>query len=597
MRAPITCLLLGFVSLISAQLSVRNNAYIYVNDEIVFVKDDVNLNEADSKIYLRSDGQLIQGDGTTGNSGIGELSVYQDGTTNQWSYNYWCSPVGGILVNNFGNNAFRVNQTDDPLLATASPIDSQNSGFTNNFEGANSPLVISNRWLYAFVSSGSYSNWIFVGSTNDIAPGLGYTMKGIGTATTGNQTYDFRGKPNSGTIGNSVADGLFTLVGNPYPSAMDAAAYIHDVDNVNAIDGSLYYWEQDGTINSHVLRDYVGGYYTFTINVAGDVITDTPAVFNTYDEQDNTFALGTPQDGVKSAGRYIPIGQGFMVKGETGSTGTVFAKNSHRAYEIEGSNSFFFRSGNSTRRSDDTDIAYQDNGLSLVPEDYKRFRINVDFTVNEAEYTRQVVLNFHDSATAGFDRGLELVRASNYPSDVYFTLNNKSFSGLAYPFNETLIIPVIVDIEAQQTLRFRIFDIQNFEENQPIFIYDTETDTYNNLRDQNYELTIDPNNYTNRFKIVFAEATTLTLEDFAEDNALTIRQDNGAQELHVNNPNYLNVATIEIIDINGKRISKKLVKRTESKYKLSTANLSDGVYIVNIALNDATISEKILVKN
>lgn len=600
MKTLITLLVLGCITSSFAQLSVRNDAYIYIKDQIVFVNDDININEKESKIFLRDSSQIIQGSGITGNSGVGELSVYQAGTVNQWSYNYWCSPVGDTLVGVFGNRPFKVSQLDDPQLATISTIDSKNSAFTSAHEGSvTDSLTISNRWLYTYETSDSYSAWNYVADAGDVSPGLGFTMKGIGNDTIGNQIYDFRGKPNNGTIGNSVAADLFTLVGNPYPSALDAALYIHDTDNTLAIDGTLYYWEQDGTVNSHVLQDYVGGYYEFTINTAGDVITDTPAVFMTYNENDNQLPLVTPEDGIKAAGRYIPIGQGFMVKGEVGTLGTVYTKNSHRAYEKEGANSYFFRNTNTTEKRipNSTAIAYQDNGLSIIPDDYMRFRINVDFNANAAQYTRQLVLNFHNTATTGFDRGLELSRSQNYNSDAYFTLENKNYSGQAYPFEETLTIPIHIDIEEQQPLRFRIFDIQNFDENQGIYIHDIEDDTYINLRHQNYELNIEPGNYTNRFEIVFMPNQTLDTEDFDVNN-VTINQDNTKHQLSVLNPNGLDIKKIEVFDVTGKQISTKDYNSILNIYKLSTTNYSDGVYIVNVRSGSNAIkSQKIIVKN
>ncbi|TGV01176.1 hypothetical protein, partial [Flavivirga rizhaonensis] len=53
-------LLITVNNLAFAQLSVRNDAYVFINDEIVFVEDDINLNEADSSIYLRNEAQVIQ---------------------------------------------------------------------------------------------------------------------------------------------------------------------------------------------------------------------------------------------------------------------------------------------------------------------------------------------------------------------------------------------------------------------------------------------------------------------------------------------------------------------------------------------------------
>ena len=586
----IACLLLCF-SMASAQLSVRNNAYVYVNDQILFVEDDVNLEESTAKIYLRSEAQLLQGSGITGNSGVGEISVYQEGTVNQWSYNYWCSPVGGVLTDTAINNDFRINQLDDPLLGTPDLIDSNDSAFTAAYNGSASPLTISDRWLWSFVSSNSYSQWSYLGDIGDVSPGLGFTMKGSGTASTGSTAYDFRGKPNNGNIANPVATNNFTLIGNPYPSAMDSAAFIHDTDNQAAITGTLFYWEQDGTVASHTLVDYIGGYSEFTINAAGDMITTAPAVFFTYDEQDNVLPLPPPgANGTKLARRYIPIGQGFMVEGSVGTTGSVTAKNAHRVYEKEGTDSFFFRSGNPS-------LNYQENGLTLVPEDYKRFRLNVDFTVGESQYTRQMVLNFHDTATMGFDYGMELSRSENYSTDAYFTLEDKSFSGQAYPFSETLTIPFVVDIEEQQPLRFRIFDIQNFEETQHIYIHDIANATYVNLRDQDYELNIDAGHYPDRFEIVFTTDQVLDIKD-VEFNELTIRQDNTNQQLNVINPNSSDIASIEIFDVAGKRLLNRLYDTVMSRYELSTANLSEGVYIVNVRSNKTAIrSEKIIVKH
>ena len=58
-----------------------------------------------------------------------------------------------------------------------------------------------------------------------------------------------------------------------------------------------------------------------------------------------------------------------------------------------------------------------------MPEDYKRFRLNLDF--NET-YTRQLMLNFHQTATAGEDYGLETISPETLDSDAYWPLGEKS---------------------------------------------------------------------------------------------------------------------------------------------------------------------------
>ncbi|WP_370392418.1 T9SS type A sorting domain-containing protein [uncultured Winogradskyella sp.] len=608
-RSLTLCLLLSCSLAFAQDLHVGPNSFIYVDGDgftpgpnvaPLFVTNDINLATNSSYIYLRNEAQLLQ-DSDVGNSGQGELSVYQEGNVNQWSYNYWCSPVGGVGGINI-NNPFRVNQIDDPLLGTADPIDSNNSGFTGALNGTADPLVISDRWLFSFVASDQYAEWVYLGSAGPLAPGLGFTMKGNGTGLTGNTTYDFRGKPNNGTITNTVALGQFTLIGNPYPSALDALDLIHDPANVSEIDGTLFYWEQYGNIPSHVLQQYVGGYATYTIDFSGVTETFAPAVFFTYDEQDNALPLppGPPAVGSKVARRFIPIGQGFMVEGLGGPNGIVTVNNSMREFVKEdGTNSIFFRSAEATNdvSSESNSIQYQDNGLSIVPDDYRRFRVNVDFTVGESQYTRQLVLNFHDTATFGHDRGMELKRAQAYDSDAYFELDGDDYGAQAYPFNQDLRIPLIIDIEEQQPLRFRIFDIQNFEDSQGIYVYDALNETYINLREIDYELNIEPGHYPNRFEIVFTTDNALSAEEVALER-LSIKQNNRVHEVQVFNPNGLDISTIELFDVSGRSVIRTAAGSVKTQYKISTQDLSDGVYIATVSTSsDAVKSEKVIVKN
>ena len=299
-----------FLSSISSysQLYVRNDNYIFVNDKVIFVEDNIGLQETDSKFYLRNEAQLLQGNGTTGNSGLGQLSIFQTGTTHEYAYNYWCSPVGNNSLS-LGNEVFRANLIDE----STGLITSQNAqfttdpeGFIEDISGTTTPLTISSEWLYTFENASQYSGWLYQSETGNISPGLGFTMKGI-RGSGSNQTYDFRGKPNNGTITNTVTENIWTLIGNPYPSAVDALAYIHDVDNAAAINGVLYFWEQDLSVFSHNLADYVGGYALYTISSDGLVETYIHAPFNTYNSDGTINTAGSPRSSGKNLGRYIPV--------------------------------------------------------------------------------------------------------------------------------------------------------------------------------------------------------------------------------------------------------------------------------------------------
>lgn len=88
MKHFIFCLLALLTSTgLFAQLHVEGNHFVFATDVQLFVTQDVSLENEESTLYLRNGAQLIQED-NIGNRGLGELSVRQTGTVNQYAYNY-----------------------------------------------------------------------------------------------------------------------------------------------------------------------------------------------------------------------------------------------------------------------------------------------------------------------------------------------------------------------------------------------------------------------------------------------------------------------------------------------------------------------------
>ncbi len=584
----LTFLSFTFCQLSLAQLTVRNDAFIFASDIEVYVEDDVNLTEANSTFYLRNEAQLLQGSGNTGNSGVGKLSVYQEGTVNQYAYNYWASPVGNVDANSTGNRAFTPNKN---IYDVADLTNSNLAGYsTTGYNGTSSPLNIEDYWIWKYNPGTDYADWIFVGESGTVDAGYGFTMKGTDA---GNQQYDFRGKPNEGEISVAVLTGQETLIGNPYPSALDAVAFIHDPANTGFLDtATLYFWEQDQSIASHNLTSYSGGYASFTITPTG-VRSFTPATFKTYNADGTINTTGTPSTSSKEVFRYIPIGQGFMVKGN--ANGNLLISDSHRTYYREsGADSEFFRTAQQNESASNQNGQSITNGSDVLPADYKRFRLNIDF--NET-YTRQLLQNFHDTATPNEDYGLESNMYSALNSDAYWSQNSKKLVTQANAYDLDLAIPIVLNLNTQQLIRFRIFDVQNFDTNQPIYIHDKVNDTYVNLQSQNFEINLPAGNYTDRFEVVFVEANTLSTDEFAENN-FNVIQNNNTSELVVLNPKKLDIENIKLYDVSGKIIFNKIVKNNNERLSYSTKNLSDGVYLVQTTLsNSNTTTKKVIVAN
>ncbi|WP_435412517.1 hypothetical protein [Psychroserpens mesophilus] len=593
-----------------ADLFVSNGSYVYVDGDgftdgdpaiaPIYVTNDIDL-ENNGFVYLRDGAQLLQGN-NIGNSGLGRLSVFQNGTVHNWAYNYWCSPVGNVFqtdgttpLDNSVNNPFKAtNQLfdfiGDPNPAL-NPITSTPATFFSNYDGVSSPLQISNRWIYTYDPGTVYSEWDYEGDLGDVDPGYGFTMKGT-SGSGNNQLYDFRGKPNNGTITTAVLNGEQTLVGNPYPSAIDARAYIWDAINRNSINGTLYFWEQDLSVNSHYIADYVGGYATYTINELATLATFTPATFNTHNPDGTINTIGPSSTSLKNVYRYIPVGQGFMVEGNSAVNTTVRTTNAMRIYVKEGAQSEFFRAAENNSVSYDAFI-YNEDGLQLIPDDYKRFRLNVDF--NET-YTRQLLHNFHDTATNGFDYGLESKSPSNLQSDASWILDGESYVAQAHNFDMDLKIPVVINVAEQQAVRFRIFDVQHFD-NQPIYLHDIETNLYVNLKEQNYDLNLASGEYSERFEITFTNDDTLgtaavTISDFI------VFQDNISSQLTIKNPNSLPINGVSLFDVAGKQIFNVVDLDTQDTYTFSTKNLSEGIYVTVLSLDDNnSLSKKVVIKN
>ena len=602
-----------------SDLFVSDDSYIFVDGNgftsgptvaPLFVTNDVNLqgdlntNGNSGHLYLRNEAQLLQSNGTitSTNTGDGKLSVFQTGTSNTYMYNYWCSPVG-IHSGGSGNTVFTPNANF--YRETTAPINSTLFSYNGTYDGTTTEIA--NYWLFTFTGltahpyPNDFQDWQGLGAgpgtinsggivNGTLASGYGFTMKGN---PSGAQKYDFRGRPNNGTITTTLNAERETLVGNPYPSALDARAYIHDTNNAAIIDSAtLSFWEQDPTgSTSHVLANYVGGYATYTINAAGTVETFMPSTFDTYNIDGTINTAGGSSTSGKHVYRYIPVGQGFLVKGNV-SGGTLRTTNSMRVFQKEAASlSEFFRV---SENNEEDIVNYTEDGLFIMPEEFKRFRLNVDF--NDT-YTRQLLQNFHPSATPGEDYGLETTSPAALNSDVYWPQDNIAYNAQAFAFDTELHIPLVININQEQLIRFRIFDIQNFDDSQPIYIHDLETDLYVDLREQNHEINLPAGNYSDRFEITFT-SERLNTEEIVSAEDLHIFQNNNLAQLTISNPKLLDIKNVTLYDVNGKQIFRELDMLTKDTLEFSTKNLSQGMYVVNVTFADnQVINKKVVVSN
>ncbi|MBN9283272.1 MULTISPECIES: T9SS type A sorting domain-containing protein [unclassified Flavobacterium] len=626
-KSLLVIFLFGAAFLSQAQMYVSPNSYVFVNNELLFVKQDVvlaSLTGNDGYVYLRRGGQLMQGvAGNTQNSGGGKMTVYQEGTSDNYDYNYWCSPVGtvasgqeGVLGNLNGNvNSlfYRPVSITSSTAATILPWGS--------WDGQASPLSISSRWLWKFISSTAYTGWAHIGNGQPLAAGEGFTMKGTAGTDSNNvdgtvannpgakQRIDFRGRPNDGDIVIPTLAGQQTLTGNPYPSAIDLSYFL--LDNP-ACDGTAQFWEQDKTVNSHYLANYQGGYGTFTpaatlaqvlAGTAGPGVY-TPAIFYSYDGSGNQGPV-VSIPGQHFERRFSPVGQGFMVMGV--GAGTVTMKNKYRVFVKEGTvtNSDFEKSANSTafvNNSDSTDenfppiqavsgIDYTNGSKLPMPQ----IRIN---TLIDNQGVRQGVIVFHPEATDSYDRGMDALSSDDaLPSDSFFVIDNKECIISAIAFDEDKRIPVGFKNDLPANYKITVKEIINFEDVSNVYLHDKVNNVYHDIKNGVYELNLPAGTNKTDYEITFKDDNILGVGEDIK-NSLVVYQNNASHNLTINNPMLLDINTLVLYDVVGKTIFTKSKLGSSASYEFPTSNLSDGIYIVKMATADnLEISKKIIIKN
>lgn len=602
MKKYITLLVFFCFYQADAQLFVSSGSYVYAQDQYITVTQDVNL-ASNGNIYLRDEAQILQRTATTSNnSGQGHLSLFQEGTVNNFQYNYWCSPVGAA-DGSTGNSPFSITQFQRPTGLIASVPATMMAN--NALDGLANNLSIANRWIYRFLSSDSYSQWILT-RTNAIEPGEGFTMKGTqGTDTSvqifgvdnnpgSAQRYDFRGKPNDGTIAINVATGMKTLTGNPYPSAIDLDLFLIEFSLANIIEPVAYFWEHNKSVNSHVLADYQGGYGEYN----GTTGVYTPAPFNSYDGAGND--LGTVSSPLNMYQRkFSPVGQGFMIEGV--SNGTVYMRNSYRVFEKEGDDSHFERPF--VTESGSIDYGYYKDIPNVSGIDYTQISKaptpHIVFnTLLNGVAVRQTALVFKDWALDGKDYGdsKSATANSSLPFDYYFVIDGVEHSQSAIQFDISKRVAVGFKNNQPNTFKIQVKEFVNFNQADNVYLYDKVTGLYHDILNQHYELSLPAGVYNDRFEITFVNET-LSLPNLSDNDFLVV-QNNATHTMTLHNPKSMDIKSASLYDITGKRVIEKLDIGTGVSYDISTKGLSDAVYVLKVTAygyNDFGV--KIPIKN
>jgi hypothetical protein len=326
------------------------------------------------------------------------------------------------------------------------------------------------------------SKWKVEATSTVMERGIGYIIRGPqGNLTPAVHIASFIGVPNNGTIPLTIAgSGLSYLIGNPYPSALDADEFLA----ANPIlDGTISFWTHNTPVTN---LKYNANDYAYYNGVGG---TATAAALNS--GINNSIPTGK-----------IAAGQAFFAT--SNASGTVTFENTMRV-GIGGAildNSQFFK-GTKTKTTAAS----------------KKHRIWLNLTNTEGAF-KQLLVGYVTDATNGLDKRFdgETMNSNSY-IDFYSINESKKLSiqGRALPLDILDQVPLGFKTTIEGLFSINIDQVDGIIATLPIFLEDKLTGTTVNLKNGAYSFSTAIGTFDNRFVLKYINIP-IKITDFPNIN-------------------------------------------------------------------------------
>ncbi|MFB0904093.1 MAG: T9SS type A sorting domain-containing protein [Nonlabens sp.] len=552
-------------------------------------------------IRLTGEAQLVQA-GIAANpaGGTGKLLIDQQGQKNSYNYNYWSSPVstnnlsysiGGVLRDGTDVTTNPFNPSSISFGDGAYFADTQNIG----------AIKISNRWLWSYNSLTpatntdwqNYYQWNYIGKSGTIKIGEGYSMKGTGgkALISAIQNYVFVGKPNSGDIALAIKPQQSYLIGNPYPSALDANLFIRNnlagcvgcTGTANVFNGALYFWDHFALSNNHLLAQYEGGYSIYTLIGGLVAIADTPLTAN------------NNAKGTKQPLQYIPVAQGFFVQAFVNSAlttttniqqGYLNFKNTQRTFNRESDGTSLFMKAKGSKQVD-----------SRLADTDMRPKITFNF-ITAKGINRQLLVGADPNTTNQFDIGYDAPILETKGDSFYWEFSNSKFVIQGVPnFDDDQIIPLGITVANEGVITLKISLLENISASTEIYLYDNVTNLYSTIKNNDFQIALGVGEYNKRFSLQFVNKT-LSVDTNNLENGILIYYSNTKQTLNIQN-NFIDaeVSTVDLYNLTGQKIAHWAIDEVkQNNIIIPITDLSTAGYIVKVKTTKGDLSKKVIIK-
>jgi hypothetical protein len=294
-------------------------------------------------------------------------------------------------------------------------------------------------------------------------------------------------------------DDNWNLIGNPYPSALEALAFLNANPN---IEGAVRLWTHGSLPNSSNLNSFYGD---FKYN---------------YSAEDYLVHNGTATlSGPSSFNGYIGAGQSFFVLMNDGlaTTEQVVFSNAMRS-RLHHNNQF-----------------YRSEAYPNEEKTNEKHRIWLDLIAPSKAVTRTVI-GYLAEATLEKDRLYDAFTDYSNPQNFYSLINTAivSIQGRPLPFTSSDTVPLGIKIPSKGTYTIAIVAVDGLfsNGNQTLYLEDTELNVVHNLSANPYSFSIDKGITNNRFVLRYTTAS-LDKKDFEIlSNQIDISTENDKIVIH-----------------------------------------------------------------
>lgn len=415
-----------------------------------------------------------------------------------------------------------------------------------------SPLTLYDKYMSYNATS---NTWSILNSSSSMIPGKGYIIRGP-------QTFDmvfpqifngsFNGVPNNGTITTPIAGpNNLNLIGNPYPSALNADLFLSNPLNSAILDPTIYLWTHNTPVTGN---NYSSSDYAVYNYLGGTGTTAAPSGVT------GGFNNNVPNGKIAS-------GQSFFIKGLASGNATFL--NSMR---VVGNNNQFFKMSQASNNVSD-----------------QNHRIWLDVK-NEQDDYKQTLIGYSPNASNKLDRGYdaEIINSETAVS-LYSIAENAllSIQGRSMPFNDS--DEVDLGFSTKTLGRFTI-SLQNFEGlflNQDIFLKDNKLNKVINLKKESYSFISDKGVFNDRFVLGYRNIFSALKNKEIASNDIIIFKPN--QDLYIDSGNVI-IQKIRVFDVRGRMLlEKEDISATQTTINVGSSN---QVLLIEITTKDGIVITK-----